>query len=190
MPFPNFKVLQPNIQAFRDNHAIGIMEEADYQSRGGDFEELRTYLLAKLLWNPNCDVDRVINDFMYGYYGRSGQYIRRYFDLLHDRITPETHVHLWVKPDNKFFSDRFVQQAEQIFDQAESVADNEEILRRVEVARLPIMYLKCKRTPVEAKRDGTYARFCAIVDREGITHYSESGAPFKKAFHEWMESVE
>ncbi|HEX4949873.1 MAG TPA: DUF4838 domain-containing protein, partial [Blastocatellia bacterium] len=36
MPFPNFRVLQPNIQTLRANKAIGIMEQAAYQSRGGE----------------------------------------------------------------------------------------------------------------------------------------------------------
>ena len=42
------------------------------------------YLLAKLLWNPDCDVEAVIDDFMFGYYGRSGQFIQAHFDLLHE----------------------------------------------------------------------------------------------------------
>ncbi|MGC9327670.1 MAG: DUF4838 domain-containing protein, partial [Candidatus Hinthialibacter sp.] len=66
MPYPNFRVLQPNIQFFRDHNAIGIMEQAAYQSRGGEFAELRSYLISKLLWNPECDVEAVIDDFMYG----------------------------------------------------------------------------------------------------------------------------
>ena len=70
MPFPNFQVLKPNIQFFRDHNAIGIMEQAAYQSRGGASAELRAYLIAKLLWDPDtCDVEATINDFMYGYYG-------------------------------------------------------------------------------------------------------------------------
>ena len=94
MPYPNFKVLQPNIQTFRENNSIGIMEQAAYQGRGGEFSELRAYLISKLLWNPDCNVENVIDDFMYGYYGRAGKYIRQYFDLLHGRITPETHIHI------------------------------------------------------------------------------------------------
>ncbi len=31
MPYPNIRVLQPNIQTFRDNNAIGIMEQGAYQ---------------------------------------------------------------------------------------------------------------------------------------------------------------
>jgi len=189
MPYPNFRVLQPNIQTFRDNNAIGIMEQAAYQSRGGEFAELRAYVIAKLLWNPECDVEQVINDFMYGYYGRSGQHVRRYFDMLHGRLTPETHIHLGLRPDDKLFSDEFVREAETIFDDAEAVADNEEIRQRVEMARLPIVYLKCMRSPVQAKYDGTYARFCEIVEREGITHYAESGAPHREGFHQRLEAA-
>ena len=189
MPYPNFRVLQPNIKSFRDNKAIGIMEQAAYQSRGGEFAELRAYLIAKLLWNPECCVEEVINDFMYGYYGRAGQHVRRYFDLLHGRITPDTHIHLGLRPDDKLFSDAFVRDAEALFDQAEAVADNEEVRQRVEVARLPVMYLKCRRAPVEAKFDGTYARFCGIVEREGILHYAERGEPHRTAFHKSVEAA-
>ena len=187
LPYPNFKVLQSNIKTFRDNKSIGIMEQAAYQSRGGEFAELRAYLIGKLLWNVDVDVEEVIDDFMAGYYGRSGQYVRAYFDFLHSRLTPETHIHLGLRPDDILFSGDFVSEAEKIFDQAESVADNDEILRRVEMARLPIMYLKCKRTPIEAKYDGTYDRFNEIVKREGITHFAERGQPHVESFHRVME---
>lgn len=190
MPYPNFRVLQPNIQFFRDHNAIGIMEQAAYQSRGGEFAELRAYVLSKLLWDPEIDVPSVIDDFMYGYYGRAGQYVKAYFDLLHNQITPDTHIHLGLSPEDKIFSDDFVRKAERLFDEAEKVADNEEIRQRVEVARLPIMYLKCRRSPIEAKADGTYDRFKAIVAREGITHYAEAGEPHRRAFHEMMDAVE
>jgi len=189
MPYPNFRVLQPNIQFFRDHNAIGIMEQAAYQSRGGEFAELRAYLIAKLLWNPEAEVEPIINDFMYGYYGRAGQFVRAYFDLLHGRLTPDTHIHLGLQHDDKLFSDEFVRQAEGLFDQGEAVADTEEIRQRVEMARLAIMYLKCKRTPVIARQDGTYARFCEIVKREDITHYAEAGEPHRKALHAEVEAA-
>jgi len=190
MPYPNFNVLQPNIKTFKNNHAIGIMEQAAYQSRGGEFAELRAYVIAKLLWDVDCDVDKVIDDFMYGYYGRSGQYIREYFDLLHAQVTPDTHIHLGLRPDDKIFSDKFVRDADQIFNKAEVVADNDEIKERVEMARLPLMYLKCRRDPVNSKYDGTYDRFSNIVKREGITHFDESGKPNIEDFHKRIKNSE
>jgi hypothetical protein len=189
MPYPNFRVLQPNINFFRAHNAIGIMEQAAYQSRGGEFAELRAYVIAKLLWDPDANVNDVINDFMYGYYGRAGQYVREYFDALHGRLTPDTHIHLGMQPDDVLFTDDFVREAERLFDKAESVADTEAVRRRVEITRLPIMYLKCKRNPVLAKEDGAYARFNEIVERENVTHFAEAGEPHARAFHEEMESV-
>jgi hypothetical protein len=45
------------------------------------------------------------------------------------------------------------------------------------------MYLKCEIDPVSAKQDGTYARFNEIVEREGVTHFAESGKPAFDDFH-------
>ncbi len=187
MPYPNFRVLQSNIQSFRDNHAIGIMEQAAYQSRGGEFSELRAYLISKLLWNPECNTDDVINDFMYGYYGRAGKFIRQYFDLLHNRLTPDTHIHLGLTPGDAIFSDEFVQQSCDLFKEGIKVADNEDVVRRIEMCSLPVLYLKCKRTPAMARQDGTYADFCRIAKRENVTHYSEAGEVDVRAFHNTVE---
>lgn len=183
LPYPNLRVLKNNIRTFRDNHAIGIMEQAAYQSRGGELAELRAYLISRLLWNPEADERAVIDDFLFGYYGRSGQYVKAYLEWLHDRIGPDTHIHLGLDPDDKLFNDEFLIRAEDLFDRAEAVAESEEVLRRVEMARLPILYLKCKRYPVRARYDGTYSRFCRIAEREGITHYAESGKTHRESFH-------
>jgi hypothetical protein len=189
MPYPNFKVLKPNIRTFIENNSIGIMEQAAYQSRGGEFAELKSYLLAKLLWDVNSNEDEIIDDFMYGYYGRAGEYVREYFNLVQAQVTPETHIHLGLKPDDKLFKDEFIEEADVIFDKAEIVAGSDEIKQRVEMARLPLMYLKCKRDPVKSKYDGTYRRFSMIVEREGITHFAEVGEPHIKAFHETVKNA-
>ncbi len=187
MPYPNFNVLQPNIKTFQENNAIGIMEQAAYQSRGGEFAELRSYLISKLLWNPDCDVDAVIDDFMYGYYGRSGKYVRQYFDLLQDQVTPETHIYLGLIPTDRIFTDAFVTKSYELFQEAKKVANNEETLHHVEMASLPILYLKCRRTPVLARYDGTYALFCKIAEREKVTFFSEAGGV--ESFHNFVQNT-
>lgn len=189
MPYPNFRVLKPNIQFFRDHKAIGIMEQAAYQCRGGEFAELRSYLISRLLWDPEAEVEPILDDFFHGYYGRAGQHVRAYFDLLHGRLTAATHIHLGLQHDDKLFSDDFVRQAGVLFDQAEAVADNEEIRQRVELARLPLLYLKCKRSPLIARQDGSYARFVDIARREGVTHYAEAGESHRNAFHSEVEAA-
>jgi hypothetical protein len=126
---------------------------------------------------------------MYGYYGRAGKYIRQYFDLLHGRITPETHIHIGLSPDDQIFSDQFISDSYEIFEEAKKVADNGEILKRVELTSLPVLYLKCLRSPLLAKYDGSYASLCAIAEREGVTNYAEAGETHKISFHRFMENA-
>ncbi|GAA4446482.1 hypothetical protein GCM10023091_39660 [Ravibacter arvi] len=189
MPFPNFAVLKPNIKTFRNNKSIGIMEQAAYQSRGAEFAELRAYVISKLLWNPDIDEKQVIDDFMYGYYGRAGEFVRKYFDNLQALVKPDTHMGIGLEPVDRMFSDKFVEESLAIFDEAYKVADNDEIIRRIDLAALPALYLKCRRTPSMAVNDGSYDRFNQIVEREGITHLSESGKPATEAFHNSMKSA-
>lgn len=126
---------------------------------------------------------------MYGYYGRAGQFVREYFEYIHGRVTPETHIHLGLSPDDVLFSGNFVSDAEAIFREAEKVANNPEILRRVQMAELPVLYLKCRKAPELAVYDGTYQKFTRIVEREGITHYAEVGKTNKDEFHRNMEGI-
>lgn len=189
MPYPNFAVLQSNIKTFQENNAIGIMEQASYQGRGGEFSELRAYLISKLLWNPDCNTEDVINDFIYGYYGRGGKFVRAYFDLLQNRVKPDTHIHLGLAPADYIFSDEFVRESQELFEEAKKVAENDEMVKRIEMASLPILYLKCKRTPILARNDGTYALFCKIAEREKVTHFSEAGQPQVDAFHHSVKNA-
>ncbi|MBX3242505.1 MAG: DUF4838 domain-containing protein [Chitinophagaceae bacterium] len=181
MPYPNFAVLQSNIKTFKENKSIGIMEQAAYQSRGGEFSELKAYLISKLLWNSEVNTNEVIDDFMYGYYGRSGKYIREYFNLAQSLITPATHMKIGVQPGDEMFTDEFVNQSLQLFSEALKVADNETIADRVELSALPVYYLKCMRNPAEARNSGLYAKAMSIINKEGVTHLAEA---------EYLQSLE
>ena len=91
MTFPNLRALAPNIQYLHKNHVKGIFAQGNFQSENGEFGELRSYLLAKLMWNPQANVDVIINDFLEGYYGAGWKYIRRYIDTFHD-LTASRHL--------------------------------------------------------------------------------------------------
>ena len=182
MPYPNFSVLQPNIKTFIENSSIGIMAQAAYQSRGGELAEVRAYLIAKLLWNSDVNVTDIIDDFMIGYYGRSGKYIHEYLNLVQNQVTSESHIYFNLVPYESLFTNSFIDRADALFDKAEIVAESDEIKKRIELTRLSLMYLKLKRNPLNSKYDGTFERFNEIVEREHVTHFAEAGKPHKEAF--------
>ena len=83
-PFANFDVLQENLQFFAENNVIGVYEEGNYQaaSSDGEFAELRCYLLAKLMWDPYCDIDKCMYDFCEAYYGDGAQGIVDFINFI------------------------------------------------------------------------------------------------------------
>jgi len=81
--FPDFGVLQRNMQFFVKNNVRGIYEEGNYQAAAcnSEFAELRAYLLARLMWDPDIDYDAEMNGFLKAYYGGGWQYMREFIDL-------------------------------------------------------------------------------------------------------------
>ncbi len=189
-PFPNFNVLQSNIKDFQKNNAIGIMEEGDFQSDGGEFAELRAYGFAKLLWNPDLNYQELLNDFIFGYYGHSGVYVRQYFDMVQGLVTKDVHVTPNLSCENTLFTNEFMNKSLDLFEKAEKVADNDEIIRRVELASIGILYMKCIRMPVLAREDGTYEKFSCIVEREKVINWMDTDFIQKtKAFHRMIRDA-
>ncbi|MCK5210481.1 MAG: DUF4838 domain-containing protein, partial [Cyclobacteriaceae bacterium] len=84
-PFPNLQVLQPNIQFFT-KHGVSAMFEQGNREVGGEFAELRAYLISKLLWDSNLNVDTLMNDFLAGYYGVAAKPICKYIDEMREAL--------------------------------------------------------------------------------------------------------
>jgi hypothetical protein len=176
MPFPNLYVLKPNIQFFVNHGVKGIFEESNYSpGGGGEFAELRAYLLAKLLWNPDYDADKAIDEFLEGYYGQAAAPLREYIDILYKKVKDDNiHMTIRAKPDSEYLSADIIEQADVLFDEAEKLADSEDVLARVHVARLPIQYVKISTLPPgDPTRAQIIHKFFQVVEKEGITHIRE-----------------
>ena len=77
---PNVRTLGPNLRFFRDSGVRYMFEQGDGQGRHADFAELKTWLIAKLMWNPDQPVEPLIDRFFEGYYGAAAPYARQYFE--------------------------------------------------------------------------------------------------------------
>ena len=81
-PFPNLHVLQPNLQYFRDNGVRMMFEQASGADNITSWMDIRCYMIAKLLWNPDADMDSIMADFYQGYYGDAGKYVKSIIDTM------------------------------------------------------------------------------------------------------------
>lgn len=86
-PFNNWAVMQPNMKTFVENNVVGIYEEGNYTAweANGEFANLRSYILAKLMWDADADVNRIMIEFCNAYYGDASPYILKYLTLVTSR---------------------------------------------------------------------------------------------------------
>jgi hypothetical protein len=186
-PFPNFDSLQANVQFFVKHGVKGLFEQGNYSAGGqGEMGLLRAYVLAKLLWNPNTDVQRHINEFLHAYYGQAADKIRTYLDLEHRPVRgKDVHAHIFDSPKAAYLNDELVSTGERLLDEAEQMAENDTVRFRVQVARLPIWYVKLatNRVAGEARAD-LVRRFLVVARKAGISNISES-----KSLDDWAKSM-
>ena len=156
-PFPNLRVLQPNIQLFVKNGVRSVFEQGS-GGRPSEFMELRTYLLAKLLWDPEANVDTLMNDFLLGYYGPAAPYLRTYIESMHDaleRSGEDLAIYGYPLPSkNGYLSPENIDRYIVYFDRAEeAVKDDSAFLHRVQKARLPLQFAQLEQAKVYGTTD-------------------------------------
>ncbi|MHB9139229.1 MAG: DUF4838 domain-containing protein, partial [Victivallaceae bacterium] len=82
-PFPNLYVTSYNMRLFAQHNVKGIMQQGVFNTQGGDMADLKNWVFAKLLWNPELDEKALANEFVAGYYGKGAPFVSKYLELLY-----------------------------------------------------------------------------------------------------------
>lgn len=107
--------------------------------------ELRTWLVSKLMWNPDADVDSLTSVFLNGYYGAAAPYIDKYLKLLEGGLLG-SRTPLWIYDSPVTHKDGMLnpimrRSYNELFDKAEkAVAADSALLARVQRSRLSLQY--------------------------------------------------
>jgi hypothetical protein len=166
-PFPNLRVLQPNLQFFARSGINAVFEQG-LPNFHGEFAELRSYLISKLLWNPDVNVDSVMDDFLAGYYGDAAPFLRQYIDSMQNALElsgEDLSCFGYPFPSaDGYLSARMLDRYQECFDKAEAAAAHQpDYLLRVQTARLPLQYVELE----QAKYLGDGERGCFLRDGDG-----------------------
>lgn len=79
--FSNFEYMQSTMKYMHDIGITGYIYNCG-DTHTAAFNELRNYLLCKLQWDVNCDVEYHMMDFMNAYYGEeAASYIKQIIDI-------------------------------------------------------------------------------------------------------------
>ncbi len=190
LPFPNLRALGPNMAMYEDKGVQGVFAQASPEV-GGEFRHLRAYLLARLMWDPDQDAEAIIDEFVAGYYGPAAGPIGRYIDDMHDELATSERLSYLASPDlykNGFLSAANLQHYSELFDQAEqTVAGDAVLLRRVQEARMPVMYARLLlKVGTKAERREIADTFFALADELGIEkldQWNYTVARFKRTIY-------
>jgi len=201
-PFPNLHTLQPNIQFFRDNNAKWVFEQ--HSNNPSELFELRSYVMAKLLWNPDSTIDALITEFTNGYYKQGGIYIKQYVDLIHSKIKEDDDFFLFLYGDpsqafTSYLSPKLLTKYSTFFNEAEkAVAGNIDILNRIKVARLGIDYAvleACRKNISETYNlkseivKPLLENFKNVSDATNITLMNEMGFTVVEYYNAFLKAI-
>ncbi len=144
-PHPNWFILGKNLRFFHDHGAKGVFEQGAYQSSGSEMSEMRAWVIAQLLWNPDQDDTKLIKEFLDGYYGKAAEPIWKYMLLLSTKAKGY-YMTCYSPTDAPFLSLDDMIQAETLWTRAEQIAkDDPSLFWRVQQGHLPVRYVYLQR---------------------------------------------
>ncbi len=187
LPFPDLNELAADIPMFQRMGVKGVFVEGDYAPGGGGWmDELKAYMCAKLMWNAKTNARAVQEDFLNGYFGEAGKPIGQWLDLLHHKVLAEQiHGRIFQRADVAYLTPEVLAEGDRLFDEAEQVADNPEVLERVRHARLGIEYVRLMREISAASKSGIPAEKTAAMKRLDA-FVQECKADRMTAIREWQ----
>ena len=136
--------LQPNIELFVKNNAKWIFEQ--HSNQPSELFELRSYLTAKLLWDPTADADAIMNDFLEGYYQEAAPFVQDYITTVHEELAKDSTFFLFLYGDpsqgfGSFLKEDLLNYYDSLYKEASNIVmEQPEVLQRVQRARLSVDY--------------------------------------------------
>lgn len=144
--FPDFGVIQKNIKVFYENNVVGIYEEGNYYMNecDGEFGELRSYLLSKLMQNPFIDFNKCMNEFLEAYYGKGWENIRQFIDMITIKaVQKNSHLKIYHSMGETLgFNKADIEKADTLWENAKNEAETEEHLNNIKRSEISWRYWK------------------------------------------------
>lgn len=182
-PMPNLERLQKNAQYFYEKGIIGVFEQGNYQDPvSGEFGMLRSYLLAKLLWDPYTDIERHKQEFLTAYYGGGGSAVGKYLDLIHKIVLENNRDFNLVSSAVDIFKDLITEETleemDALWERAVSAAAGDEVsLLHVQRSELQYQYYKMLSKRREFSDESEYETLTTEFNNHcgqlGVSYFSE-----------------
>lgn len=175
LPFPNFRTMEKNIKLYKEHNVKGLLMQGNFSYGGkGYFDELKSYVVARMMRDDSPCLDDLIKDFCDNYYGKSvSQYIIDYLNMWENEVYDKT-LWLYDDADSSLFTDQLVEKGIKLLNDAYANATNDIYKERIEKLILGIEYLYLVRLPLDyLNRNELIDSFSQKVKKHHITELFE-----------------
>lgn len=175
LPFPNFKTMPENLRTYQKNNIVGVMQQGNFAyGEAAGLADLECYLGARLLWNPNQDEDKIIDEFIVGVYGEEClSYMKEYVNMLCKAVEGKK-LTIYHNSGAAYITDDLVSRAEELFEKALSVVKTEKGRWYLEKEYLSVRYMRVSRMELQnPEREKLINRLYSDVKKFGITEIKE-----------------
>ncbi|MWB94720.1 DUF4838 domain-containing protein [Flavobacterium sp. GA093] len=211
-PFPNIQSFSENYKTFQKNKVKGLFVQG-YADVPGDFSELRQYLLAKLLWDTEIDIEATTADFLRGFYGKAAPFVQQYLNLLEEKQKKSnTYLDIYsgpVQARNTFLTPEAMTEYDILLEKASVAVESDSVLSsRILKLRLGLEFVYFEQAKFYGKnqhgmfyvndngekevKEGLTERVLAFTKackQFGIYELSEDGITPDNYYKEWQEIV-
>lgn len=174
-PFLHLRVLQENIKLFKKTSIRGVLQQGNFAYGGGvSLDELKAYIISRLLWDPDSDIMQDVHHFCCAVYGEAAGAKMEEYIALTNTLCESAPLEIFQHPDAQYITDDYIAQADKIFTEAMALAENNTHRQRIEKEYLSIRFLKLARMPIDTpNRETLVDDFFNDLKRFGITEISE-----------------
>ena len=155
-PMPNAHVVYDNVRFFRDHGVKFFFSEGNSgRAMHPEFAELKTWLIAKALWNPDQPLEPLLDRFFAGYYGKAAPFVREYYEKEKAqalKMPPEVKVSIYQFDSKTLYPDAYLAESLELWNGAEAaVADDPATLYNVRMGKASVLRLVLDRMCAGAK---------------------------------------
>lgn len=146
--YANFGVLQRDVQIFYEHNVKGIYQQGVFyiDESDGEFAEMKTYLLSKLMQDPYLDYDAEMLGYLKGVYGPGGEHLKEFIDIVTAHAVTRT-KHLYLEEDSRFSLPGMmpweIARCDKLWELAKEKAETDEQLAQIERSEICWRYWKC-----------------------------------------------
>lgn len=205
MPYDGIHVQVDNMRFAKSLGHKAYLFQGNYNTQSGGFYDLRKYVVSKISWNVNYDVDTLINNYMNACFGPAAEYMNELYMSMRARMA-------YLRENNNYgghclgqnvkaanFPRSLVLVWEELTDKAYAAIDYlkyespeyyERLFRRIKIEDLTLQYINMmlyRTYYTTADKMAYIEEFETYSKKYGATLYHES-KPMADKIAEWKNS--